>query len=387
MSLSREITAQIKDILKENPQGLSITSLVRSAGINRNTAGRYLDNLLVSGEVDMRPFGMSKIYTLSQRIPASSVLSLSSEFVLQLDSSLRIIFANDPLLQFLGISSQHMLGKNIEYTRVALDFDEVFPDFLIRLKTGLSGTAWQGEFILPGRGMTFNSRITPTVFGNGLRGVSCILENITDKKRNEERVFESEDRYRKLVEISPDAVLLHRDGRILYANPAALNLVGAGNPAEILGKPVLDFIRPGFREAVLVNIQKDLGGDISPPIELEMLRLDGTPVMVEGRGVKTFIDGSPAVQVAIRDITERKRIEVALRESEARYRSLSEASQDLIFVVNREDKVLYINHKAADFLRKPAEMVINRPRSIFFPRISPPASPRRSSTCSGPANR
>jgi PAS domain S-box-containing protein len=371
MSLSSEITAQIKDILKENPQGLSITSLAKSAGINRNTAGRYLDNLLVSGEVEMRPFGMSKIYTLSQRIPASSVLSISSEFVLQLDSSLRIIFANDPFLRFLGVSSQHLLGKNIEYTRVALDFDEVFPDLLTHLKAGLSGTAWQGELTLPGRRMTFNCRITPTVFGNGSRGVSCILENITEKKRTEERVVESEERYRKLVERSPDTILLHRDGKILYANPAAFSLLDASRADEIIGKPLFDFVSPGFRDGVMANIQKDLGGGVSPPMEVEMLRLDGTPVMVEGWGVRTFTDGKPAVQVAIRDITERKRIEVALRESEARYRSLSEASQDLIFVVDREDKVLYINHKAADLLRKPAEMVINQPRSIFFtPDIS-----------------
>src|SRR5208337_2187929 len=258
MSLSSEITAQIKDILKENPQGLSITDLVKSVRINRNTVGRYLDNLLVSGEVEMRPFGMSKIYTLSQRIPASSVLSISSEFVLQLDSSLRIIFANDPFLRFLGVSSQHLLGKNIEYTRVALDFEEVFPDFLIRLKTGLSGTAWQGELALPGRGMTFNSRIAPTVFGNGLRGVSCLLDDITDKKRTEERVFESEDRYRKLVERSPDTILLHRDGKIIYANPAAFNLLRASRADEIVGKPLFDFIRSGYRDGVSANIQKDL---------------------------------------------------------------------------------------------------------------------------------
>ncbi len=367
MPLSSEITAQIKDILKENPQGLSITDLVKSVGINRNTPGRYLDNLLVSGEVEMRPFGMSKIYTLSQRIPASSVLSISSEFVLQLDGNLRIIFANDPFLRFLGVSSQHLLGKNIEYTRVALDFEDVFPDFLTRLKTGLSGTAWQGELALPGRGMTFNSRIAPTVFGNGLRGVSCLLDDITDKKRTEERVFESEDRYRKLVERSPDTILLHRDGKIIYANPAAFNLLGASRADEIVGKPLFDFIRSGYRDGVMANIQKDLGGGVSPPMEVEMIRLDGTSVMIEGWGVQTFTDCKPAVQVAIRDITERKRTEVALRESEARYRSLSEASQDLIFVVDREDKVLYINHKAAALLRKPAEMVINQPRSTFFP--------------------
>lgn len=80
MALSREITAQIKELLEKNPQGLSITSIVSSTRINRNTAGRYLDNLLVSGQVEMRHFGMAKIYSLSQRLPVSSILSISSDF-------------------------------------------------------------------------------------------------------------------------------------------------------------------------------------------------------------------------------------------------------------------------------------------------------------------
>ncbi|HUW86730.1 MAG TPA: helix-turn-helix domain-containing protein, partial [Methanoregula sp.] len=86
MVLKKKITTQIKDILKENPQGLSITDIVKAVNINRNTIGRYLENLLVSGQVEMRRFGMEKIYSLSQRVPLSAVLSLSSELVAQLDS-------------------------------------------------------------------------------------------------------------------------------------------------------------------------------------------------------------------------------------------------------------------------------------------------------------
>ena len=70
MVLRKEITLQIKDLLKENPQGLSITDIVKVVAINRNTAGRYLENLLISGQVEMRRLGMAKIYVLSQRVPA-----------------------------------------------------------------------------------------------------------------------------------------------------------------------------------------------------------------------------------------------------------------------------------------------------------------------------
>jgi DNA-binding IclR family transcriptional regulator len=82
MVLTRENTAKIIDILKENPQGLSITGILKEIGINRNTAGRYLETLLVSGQVEMRHFGMAKIYALSNRVPQSAMLSISSDLVL-----------------------------------------------------------------------------------------------------------------------------------------------------------------------------------------------------------------------------------------------------------------------------------------------------------------
>ena len=74
MVLKKEISDQIKDLLQKNPQGLKITDIVKVIRINRNTAGRYLENLLVSGQVEMRHLGMAKIYKISQRVPLSAVL-------------------------------------------------------------------------------------------------------------------------------------------------------------------------------------------------------------------------------------------------------------------------------------------------------------------------
>jgi PAS domain S-box-containing protein len=352
MVLRKEIALQIKDLLKENPQGLSITDIVKVVDINRNTAGRYLENFLVSGQVEMRRLGMAKIYMLSQRVPLSAVLSISSELVMQLDSSLRIIFANEPFLKLVGTDSKNLLGKNIEYTPVALVFDDLFPGFHENIREGLMGKEWSGEIALSTKDIILFCRIAPTVFDDGRKGVSVILEDITQRKKVEVSLKESEERYRQLVDISPDAVIIHREGKIIFMNPAALNLLGASHSDEIIGKNVLDCIHPDFRDAVRKNIEKDLGDEITPPTELHMLRVDGTSVIVEGRGVKTFIDGKPALQVAIRDITERKRAEEALRESEGKLNAMLQSIDDPMSMMDKDLTIIWANEPAKRYFGK-----------------------------------
>ena len=163
MVLIKGITFQIKDILKKNPQGMTVTQIAGKTGINRNTVGRYLENLLVSGQVEMRRFGMKKIYALSQRVALSSILSISSELVVQLDSSLRIIYANEPFLKLVETDNTDILGKNIEYTPVSIVFDELFTGFIENIKEGVIGKEWSGEFVLSTKDIHLFCRIVPKI--------------------------------------------------------------------------------------------------------------------------------------------------------------------------------------------------------------------------------
>ncbi len=341
MVLNDIIASKIKGVLKKNPQGMNITQMFRELDINRNTLSRYLETLLISGQVEMRRLGMGKIYTLSERVPLSEVLSISSELVVQLDKSLRITFANEPFLNLVGTERKHLIRKNIEYTPVALVFDESFPLFIENIRKGIAGENWEGEISLSSKDIVVFCRITPTVFNDGRRGVSVILDDITSHKKADKDLQESEDRYRKLVEISPDAVIIHQEGKITYLNPAAVRLLGALHQREILGKNVLDFVQPKFRDSVRSNILKDLIGDTTPPMELHMSRINGTPVIVEGRGVRTFIDGDFAIQVALRDITERKQAEEALRIKDLQLTSLFSNVPDVLFYLSVEKYGLY----------------------------------------------
>jgi len=141
-----------------------------------------------------------------------------------------------------------------------------------------------------------------------------IIEQVLTKQRmaqKQERLMraiqESEERYRSLVELSPDGILLHSGGMLLFANPMAMRFLGADKPEDILGKRVLDFVHPDFREIAGERIRMlENQMDCVPWIEEKMVRLDGREMDVEVVGAPLLYYGKPAVQEIFRDIKERK---------------------------------------------------------------------------------
>ena len=131
----------------------------------------------------------------------------------------------------------------------------------------------------------------------------------------------------------------------MVANPAAVRLVGAGDAGKLLGSEILDLVQPEYRDAVRTNIAKDLSGETTPPMELQLCRADGSSAIVEGRGVSTLIDGTPAVLVALNDITERYQAVIALKKSEERYRSVFENTGAATTIVEENTIISLANNE------------------------------------------
>ena len=367
MVLSRDITARIKEVLEKHPEGLSITDLVRSVKVNRNTAGRYLENLLLSGQVEMRRFGMAKMYKLTKRLPVSSFLSLSSELVMQLNSSQRVIYANDPLLAFLGAPAKDLFGKNIEFTSFPIVFEDIFPELLDRFRKGLNGEEWHGELSRPVREKFFFCRITPTVSDEGTKGVSVLLEDISNRKRDEVRIRKSEAWLRSIFMASPVGIGVVSGRVFLEVNDRFCQMTGY-SPSELVGKSVRvlypsqeDFNMVG--EQVYNQVQRCGTGSV----ETRWRKKDGGIIDI----LLNLTPLDPAhmsggITFTALDITERKQAEQALRESEDRYRTLAETSRDLIFLIGRDDRVEYVNSFAAAILGLSADEIIGKKRSSFF---------------------
>ena len=128
------------------------------------------------------------------------------------------------------------------------------------------------------------------------------------KARAEEAQRQSEERYRGLVELSPEAVFVNRNDRIVLVNPAALQLFGASRAEQLLGTSPFELFHPDYHALVRERVGKMLAGQRVPVIEEKIVRLDGVAVDVEVWGSPVTDQGEGAVQVLLRDITERKQI-------------------------------------------------------------------------------
>jgi len=164
----------------------------------------------------------------------------------------------------------------------------------------------------------------------GDRAILGIVTDISVQKQAERALKESEERYRQLVEISPDIVALAGmpeggHSRILYINPTGLRVLGSGDHDEVVGRSHRELVHPDDLGLVDGLIQDLSEGKTVTYKEMRLRAADGTAVAVEVAAVPLLHQGQPAIQITARDLSERKRIEGELVKLE-RLRALGEMS-------------------------------------------------------------
>ncbi|OWK38641.1 diguanylate cyclase/phosphodiesterase (GGDEF & EAL domains) with PAS/PAC sensor(s) [Fimbriiglobus ruber] len=151
---------------------------------------------------------------------------------------------------------------------------------------------------------------------DGGRAVVALMQDVTERKQTAAALRESEERYRRLVDVLPSAVVVHTDSRIVFCNPAFLALVGARAVGEVLGKSPFDVFHPDYHAAVrarIARLREGGWGAAGAEVEERVVRLDGrtAPVLVVATPLSD--GGEPAVLVALHDLTERTRATDMLR--------------------------------------------------------------------------
>jgi PAS domain S-box-containing protein len=177
----------------------------------------------------------------------------------------------------------------------------------------------------------------------------AVQQELDERKRAEKELRDSEERYRLLFELSPDAIVVYQEGRIVFANQAAAHLIRATTPLDLIGKPMLDFVHPDYRPAVIQRSRQQAGdGKPVPPLEEKFICLDGSTVEVEVTAAPYQYQGVLANLVICRDITERKNAEEAQRRNEMRLATIFETSLAGIILVDPQGIITLANRRMAE---------------------------------------
>lgn len=205
----------------------------------------------------------------------------------------------------------------------------------------------------------------------GERILISIVRDITERVRAEAELRDSEERFRALSDAAFEGIIISREGVILDVNRAALDLTGYTH-SELVGKPLLETIAPEYRDAVARHVRESS----VEPYELAIRRKDGTTFLAEARGRSLTYKGLPARVGIFVDLTERRKAEAALRESEEHYRLLYETMLQGVVYQDADGKIISMNPAAVRILGKtPEEFLGETSVSVEHDTIRPDGSP------------
>jgi diguanylate cyclase (GGDEF)-like protein/PAS domain S-box-containing protein len=211
-------------------------------------------------------------------------------------------------------SVRNRLLELIEPMTVAAQFAPVWQDFELEQEVG----DHPGNRVIRFRARTFGQ--------DRVCGLVGLATDVTTAHRERQQLADFADRYRLLVELSPDAICVHDGGLITYVNPATVDMLGADSSAQIVGQPIDEFVDADSVAAMQERIASlTTPGTTSAPAEAELVRFDGGRLLVESVSVRTMWEGRPAYQAILRDITTQRDAEAALHSQAALVQHVSDA--------------------------------------------------------------
>ncbi|UCE36003.1 MAG: PAS domain S-box protein [Thermoplasmata archaeon] len=245
-----------------------------------------------------------------------------NEVIYRVNLDGEITYVSPAIEALLGYNPSNIIGRSFkEYV-----YEEDLPYLTKNIQSILSGNLSSNEYRILTKSGEIRWVLTssrPVYSEDGTIGMQGILSDITERKKTEKALRESEKKYRVLIEQIPNAIVVHSEGIIIFVNPAAAKLVGVKNPEDLIGKPLLDFVHSESKDNVKGRMRQIANGEKEPPIvDARIVRMDGTSRYVEGFTTSFSYKDKPAIQTILHDVTDRKQAEEALRNSKKRYHAL-----------------------------------------------------------------
>ncbi len=316
----------IRELLKAKPRGLTISEISAEININRNSVAKYLDVLLISGHLEKRQIGPAKVYTLSNRVPISAMMDLSSDMIMVLDNRLNIIQANENLLDLIGLTADEVLEKSFSSM-----VNVIFPDSDIyeRANDALEGVDSAQDIYLLHDGSTkyLYVKLVPTTFEDGRQGVTVILDDVTEQRRAEAAIRESQNYLKTILDALANGVIVINgaSNKIVDINTAALDVLGSSRD-EVVGTLRQQYSPKGVEMGTPLE---DLD-EVVDREERTILRPSGEELDVMVTVVPVELQGEKHLLESIIDITDIREAKEALRRRDAILNSLSFATEKFL---------------------------------------------------------
>jgi len=254
---------------------------------------------------------------------SDSIISKTSDMVIILNENFKIIKINDRVKEITGFNENDLLDFSFNKIIVENEKDNFRNKILnlennpinnyeinFRLKSDIEIPVKISITQLEDK---FKDKIGYIIIGKDIIISKQLDFEIKERRIAEENLIESEDRYKTLLELLPDTVVVHSDRKIVYTNQNGLKMFGVRNEQDILGKDILDFIDKEYHQITYKRIaEMESTGTSLPTIEERLLKSDGTPIEVEISSTPIIYYGKPSIIVVMRDISERKNVEEKL---------------------------------------------------------------------------
>lgn len=252
--IDQDKTDKIIQFLKWHPRGMTISDLSVKIDMNRNLVAKYLDMLLISGQVEMQNIGTAKVYFLSNRVPISGILEYSSDLVFVLDRNTIIKKVNERALSVLCLRREDLIGRRLEES--GNPFLMSLPEIPVRLENNsIKELTYEIARQVKGNLLYFRIKTIPTTLEDASHGTTLLIEDITDQRRYQEILERSESQYRGIVEDQTDFIIRFLpDGTLIFANAAYARYLGI-SPEDLIGRRCFDHLLP--------EDQPDVGGSLA----------------------------------------------------------------------------------------------------------------------------
>ncbi len=281
----------------------------------------------------------------------NDALDAAPAMVALIDRQKRYTFVNESYAQCFGLSVSEVIGRTVGDVINPGAYDVFFQAF--ERAMGGQVVSHRNLFELDdGEERHVEARLVPQYGSDGeVVGCFSILFDISERIAADDTLRRSEELYRSLVEICPDAVYVHRNFELVFVNPAGARMFGAEEPDELVGEQLLRFIDPANHDLAINRYERLLSGIRQEPQEFVMRRMDGSVFYARTTMVPVTWKDDIAVMIVAHDITERREIEAALTRERAEADRARASLMDAIdsipeaFAVFSEDERIEIYNK------------------------------------------